>query len=312
MERKTSKLTIMLFAFIIILSICASFTIQVNAANCPICSGTHKLSDLGGLQRTAYDMCCVVYGGTSISDDIIDTLKFDVTGDKFSDLWERGRGFYESLATIGELLCIIYGLISMYEKISQDQHSAEHIFKLFMKIFLGIILMRSGYDIVEAGLNFASQVFITFQGSTTGISSTDGCIFEEIAKMQFLEPVGMILSMFIPWLAMLAASIALNVVVWARILDIMVRVIFSPIGMADIMHTGINGSGMLYLKKIVSSAIQGSVLFGSMKAYSLIVTAINNTDGAGAGGVMVVIILSFSLISILFKAKTIADDLLGI
>lgn len=310
MTVKNNKFLLVLFVFIIIASIFASFTITVEAdTDCPICGGKHNLEDLGGLQRTAYDMCCVVYGGSSISDDLRETLRFDTTGSKFSALWTRGKGFYESLRVIGELLCIVYGLISLYEKVSQDQHSAEHIFKLFMKIIFGVLFIRIGYDIIEAGLTFASGVFDTFASGTTGVAGLTGCKYDEVLKQSFLEPVGTILSLFIPWIAMQVATIAIHVVCWARVLDIMVRAIFAPIGLADLAHTGMNGNGFNYLKKLVSSALQGAVLFGSMKGYSLIVQV---TQTLGAGGMMVTIVLSFSLISILFKAKTIADDMLGV
>ena len=309
MTLKNNKFLFISFVLVIILSIFASFTIKVEATSCPICGGDHDLSALGGMQRTAYDMCCVVYGGSSISNDLRETLRFDTTGSKFSGLWARGKGFYESLRVIGELLCIMYGLISLYEKVSQDQHSAEHVFKLFIKIILGVIIIRVGYDAIEAGLAFASGVFDTFASGTTGIGAIKQCKYDMVLKQSFLEPIGTILSLFIPWIAMQVATIAIHVVCWARVLDIMVRAIFAPIGMADIMHTGMNGNGFTYLKKLVSSALQGAVLFGSMKGYSLIVEV---TQTLGAGGMMVTIVLSFSLISILFKAKTIADDMLGI
>lgn len=281
---------------------------------CPICGYYHDMASLGSFNKTAYDMQCIIQGGSTVDGTLETILKFDVTddsnemGESFVKLWGRGESFYTSLAVIGELLCIVYGLIDMMGKVQLSQLDGEQVFKCFIKIIIGVIIIRTGYQIITAALGIATIVFSRLQYGATASPSGTSCIYDKISDMNFLDALLSAANNVLPWIVMMVATVLLQLVVWARILDLMVRVAFAPIGMADIMYGGMSSNGVKYLKKIVSASIQGAVLLAMLISYGTILAKVNSSGFHP----MLNIILSFTLISTLFKAKDFADSMLGV
>lgn len=291
---------------------------------CPICGYIHDMANISSINKTAYDMECIIKGGGTVDGNLETILKFDVTdastefGSSFVSLWNRGRNFYDSLSKIGELLCVVYGLIELMEKVQLSQLDGEQIFKSFIKIFIGIIVIRSGFEIITAGMAFATGVFDTLQGgSASPNSAVTKCPYVELSNSWFLNGIGKIAGSIMPWIVMQIATLLMQLIVWARLLDLMVRVVFAPIGMADIMYGGMNSNGMKYLKKMVSASIQGAVLLAILISYGTIISTVNgihtlNVAGTSNSALMINIILTFTLISTLYKAKEFADSMLGV
>ena len=94
-----------------------------------------------------------------------------------------------------------------------------------------------------------------------------------------------------------------------RVLDITSRVIFAPIGMADIVNDGVNSSGMRYLKKLLGSLLQGAIIVVCVKSYNIVMPIVAQMKGMAEWGMS--IILSFVLISLIFKASAIASEVVG-
>ncbi len=108
---------------------------------------------------------------------------------------------------------------------------------------------------------------------------------------------------------MLVAGGILSVTCWIRALDITLRVIFAPIGMADIMNDGTRSSGWRYFKRLASSFVQGIVLIVTVKSYGVALTVVQNMNGLAAWAMP--IILAFVMIGLFFKASGTAAEIIG-
>ena len=318
LTKQKNKLTLILAIALLFCTILLIFPTEVEAGKadwqkCPICGGStkHDMNLLGGIQKGLYDMSCIIYGGTSVSNGLLDVLRFDTDSPTFNDLWNNtARDFYDILAKFGELLVIVYMLIALMGESIDDILTPEHFFKHMVKTILGVLVIRIGFDVVDATVGLSTYVFSVFQNGVANAGADSSmCPYDDVVDMNFLDAFGDIFDLVVPWVVMGVATVILNVVCWARILDIITRVIFAPIGMADLFVDGTRSNGLKYIKKLLSSALQGTVLFGVLKGYGVIVASLKSTNNLS---IVIMITISYAMISLLFKAQPIADDLVGL
>lgn len=299
---------------LLIATIFLIFCIPAYAAPCVVCGENHDMAALSGLERTAYDWGCVVYGGQlfDVSDNEEDITTFDVlqfdTTDKFSGLWSQGEFFYDRLAVIGKLLVFLYCLLEIMEKAMSDFSSPEFFVKCLIKLLVGFMLIDYGYQIIGFIMNLASTVFDKIGGQiSNNPAAIENCIYYEVQGSGFFDALGTMAGLFFPYLILQLAKIMVSIICWVRVLDIMVRVMFAPIGMADIVSNGLSSSGYRYLKKLGASALQGAVILAIVKAYGLITSLIANS----VGGYITMIILALVVVSLMLKSSSIANEVVG-
>ena len=309
MKRKViSILLLSLCVFCLIFSI---NTLTVNADEiCVLCGNPHNVAGMSWPNSWVYDMQCKIYGGDIMGDDTLEVVQFNVQGNKFSTLWDKGAELYEGFAILGELLCAVYVFYDLLTKAISDNINAEHVFKGFMKLAIGMLIIKNGYVMIGAAAEFATNVFNQIMSNGEGgAAMADMCEFGTLNSKNFFQALVDASTLFIPWLLMLVAGAILAVTCWIRVLDIMVRVIFAPIGMADIMNDGTRSSGWAYFKRLLGSLLQGSVLIVTIKSYGIIMPVVQRMSGLASWAMP--IILAFVLISLFFKASAMAADVVG-
>ena len=322
MRNRLLNIFILIFAVVFIFF---TSTIMVFADDsnhyCEVCSTTdnpvyHDLTALGDDARAAYDAGEMIYSGNiffsgSEGDGEIsatELIVFDVNGD-FSSLWQTGQQFYNLLKPVGIILAVIYVLSEMMDRSMNDLQNPEYLAKGLMKLAIGIIIIQNGYEIATWVIQLASY--------TTGLLSspvgkiTDGsklCNYSKLVGMNMWEAIGEFASLMIPWILIMIASILTTVVCWIRVLDIIIRVIFAPIGMSDIMLGGVQSQGFKYLKRLGAAGLQGAIIFAIVKAYGII----SGLIGTGGGGWLAMVMLSFVVCTMVFKAGSIANEVVGV
>ena len=307
---KRRILCISFIVMILFFSIFSFNTLEVEAKNvsCPMCGNSHDTSKLKFPNNWCYEMSCKVYGGDIISKTATEVLEFNVKGTTFNGIWTRGKYYYNSLAVLGKILVTTYVMYDLMTKSAMDNLTPEHIFKGFMRLAVGILLIDNGYEFIGAASEFFTDLFRKIGGK--GVSATPGgCNFGKMASANIFDAFLDASFIFIPWLIMLAASVIISVTCWSRVLDITVRIIFAPIGMADIINDGTKSAGWKYFKRLCASLLQGSVIVATAKSYGMVVNVMSKMDGLAAWAMP--IIISFVMIFILFKASAFAADIVG-
>lgn len=289
------------------------FCIPANAysGKCPLCGSLHPAS-LKGMDDFFYKAACDVYGGDLFSSDTMggalttaEVLQFDVNGTHFGPVWSIAETFYNAIASIGELLCIVYCMIRIIELTTADNFTPEKFVMLMIKMIIGIIVVRNGFDIATVCMELATVAYNALSTAPSSGFNADKCNYQELKDGGLFEVFDQ-LSLLIPYFAISIAKIFISVICWFRILDIIVRVIFAPVGMSDLMYEGTQGHGFGYAKKMISSALQAAVIMGIVKSYG----AILSMFGAGSSW-LVSIILAFVVVTVSLKAQSMANDIMG-
>lgn len=315
LKNKYFKISIIIFSFLMLFL--SLIPIQVNAGRfeCPSCpDGTYH--DLGFMQKLDFDFTNTVYSGQLFDDsdgdvtgfDVNSVLAFDISTNLFKDLWAEAGRLYNVILPIGELLAFIYYLLELMEKSLNDKFSAEQLARDTIKLVGMLLILRMGFELLTWGVQLASFVYKKLQSITGFQDNTSACRFAECNARDFFGAIGHMMSMMFPWLLMSIARVVVRVICWSRVLGIIVRVIFAPIGMADSVKGGTSSQGFRYFKKIVSLAMQGALILGVSVAYNLIVSAIS-VDGS-IGWVQPVV-LAAVVITLIFKTSSMADEMLG-
>lgn len=290
-----------------------------NNYYCRLCKTDHDVSELSFSQKIAIEWHDVLYSGdwfgeaekkSTLSTQSV--LAFDVTGN-FATVWSTAEKFYNFMMPAGIILCVVYALMELMEQITTDRVNPEMVVRTLGKIVIGVIFIQNGFLFCTFTAKVASQVFSTLAGQS-GFNNSDLCLFNNIAFLKRSFTTGM-LSMsgtYIPWLIVLVTKFIISIMCWTRVLDIMIRIILAPVGMADIMVSGTRGSGWAFFKRLMVSTMQGAVIIAIMYAYSQVLSVINNSaTGTGLPAYGLAIICTCVTLFAILKSQSYAQDIIN-
>jgi hypothetical protein len=308
------------------------FAEDLKSVKCNLCGQNHDLSPdaVDAFQRTVYEMNDLVYAAqlVDMSDaedpsassgmTMLKALEFDTTKEPLSNLWTTAETYYDSLKGFGILLAAVYSLIETLAHVSKDRLTLEYFMRELMKLIIAIIVVLNGFEIATGVVDIAREVFNSIgAASQTATYNSANCIYsmfttsedDAVTKMIGLAQLLIhVLTLLIPWLLLSVVKIVIAIVCWSRILELVVRIIFAPIGIADLFVHGTRSNGVKYLKQLLVCAIQGSVILVMIQAYGVIMS--NMTVGVGQWTISVV--LGIVLLTTVATAKNVASDICGV
>ncbi len=318
MFKNKQSFKILLITFALIALFISIIPMQVNAVTftCPSCGNSHTLD---WMQKIDFDFTNEVFSGQLFAKgdmdatglDVNSVLAFDtsVDGSVFNNLWDYVGEVYEAMRPLGEILAVIYFLLALMEKAMQDQFNAEQLARSLVRLFAMIIMVRNGFAFCTWGMELSTFMYKKLQELSDFKGNPKACKYQACKDRGFFESIANILSMIFPYLLMSIAKLIIRVICWTRVLNLCIRVMFAPIGMADSIKGGTSSQGFKYLKKIISCAVQGTVILGVSVGYNLVCDAIT-TNGGGTAWLHT-IILAAVMVTLVFKANKMADDILG-
>ena len=305
-------------------SFCGVLGHEMKNHKCEICGKTHDLEKISSFQRTVYEMNNIVYAaqlfdkanGNSTAITTLEALEFDTSSGAFSILWNQAGQYYKVLEIFGLMLAVIYSLVETLAHLQHDNLTGEHFAREIMKMAIAAIFIMNGFEfatgIVEVGRGIINSVGTATLNSTANPANCMYSTFEASnpieAIMNAFAVIGRIITLLLPWIILSVAKIIIAIACWARVLELVVRVIFSPIGMSDMFVYGTRSNGIKYMKKMLVCAIQGAVMMAMVQAYGVIVANVS----PGQGQWVVTVIMSIVMLSSATKAKDIASDVCGV
>ena len=327
-----------LLLFVIILTIFSSSTFIVNAAKdepkdeaeliyCT-CGKQHSISELpdNALARTAYIIKCTVdtgnlfaITGDNSNFDMTSVLVFDING-SFKNMWELAETGYRSLIIVGQILASIFFVISLSEKAFSEQFSGERFFLELVKFFMTLIMISEfGLTIITYCIDFVGIVFEKLIAlNTDPFSATygtaTGCM---LTKLKNLDTYGYLFEIFmnlLPYVALLISQFLVKLFTWKRILEILVRVICAPVGMADPISGGANSPGIRYIKKILALILQGPLIYAVSIAYSALddVVEIMASKGDISFSWIITVLLAAVAVTLIQRTDSLSKELVGV
>lgn len=242
-------------------------------------------------------------------------LKFDVNEPVFGAIMSAAKDLYEALSLLGSVMVFIYFLLEIAEVQLNDGFTYESLTRHALKTIAAIMIIMNGFTIIEYGMVACSDILQSLVDSISSnpVKPFDAktCPYHDVAGKFLGMPTGAIgvyVYYAIPGLVMDICFIILRVICWARVLDIMIRVILAPIGMADFMHGGESSNGVRYFKKLLSSVLQGACIVATFLCYNELSLCIMNS----ASGFLGVILLSLALLTMMKQTAGVANDVIGI
>ena len=213
-----------------------------------------------------------------------------------------------SIPIAAVILCM-YLVMEVMEKVTDGNFTTEQFLKILIKLAFGQFLITNATAFVLQFMN----VGVAFMNSVTTEALSVPMVVATIDEdMGFLETIGMLLLMLLPAVVGFFLSLAVQIMGYVRNLEMIIRAMFAPIGVADVMHGGANSHGMRYLKDCLAIALQGAIMIGVVIAASAIMSSVLQ---AGGGFSWDLIITYFGvmggMVGLLGQSKSIAKDIVG-
>ena len=240
-------------------------------------------------------------------------LKFD-SGSYGSVIDSARTNIYPYISMIANIIILVYFFLDLAEKSLNEGQSYETLLHSGAKTILALLVSANAFDWILLGIEQCNQIFDTLSG---GFSKTmdfhiyDGaaeCVFTQLINGDTFNAIGTIIYNCLFCVFVFATFITLFIICWARIIDILARIVFAPIGLADFMHGGTNCLAVRYFKRLLASVIQGACIMGVMASYNAIQAAMRG----GLSGILTTIIIGFAVIAAVKQTQEIANDIVGV
>lgn len=247
--------------------------------------------------------------------EITTILKFDTNEPVFGAVFSAAESLYDSISLLGSIMVFVYFLLEIAEVQMNDGFTYESLTRHTLKTIAAFLIIRNGFTILELGIATCNDVLQGVLSSATSpiqkAFTANTCPYWDCSGKFLGMPLGAIgvfIYYAIPGIVMDVCFVILRVICWARVLDIMVRIILSPIGMSDFMHGGASSNGVKYFKKLLSSVLQGACIVATFMCYNELAGCIRGT----VSGFLGVILLSLALLTMMKQTSGVANDIIGI
>ena len=227
-------------------------------------------------------------------------------------------GMYEYLKVAGIALILLYFLIEIMDEIQADNFNVEHLVKKLITLAVAIIVMQQGAQIFTYIGELGDALIDDVNSANTIGNTKAGEIYQDIYKQASgdggffsgikaaLVAIGVVIENAVVYILMWVAWIIAYLTAFSRFLEILVRFVFAPIGIAQLVSGGSKGPGMRYIKKFASACLQGAVCVMSFSAVSIL------QNQTGIESMFSQILLPITLMGFLSKTGRIADDIVGV
>lgn len=239
------------------------------------------------------------------------------------NLWIAHQGdinnLYNVVLSIGLSLTAAYFMVHILREMTDGRANLEGIIKPFIYFVVAVLIMSHGMEILDAfidlgatlgkeimqvpfqdgsGINIAEKVIsedkIALYNSRTGIFDRLGDIFSLLGQL-----LGQLLQQ-IPWLY-------IQIIVYMRFFQMIIRAFFAPLALGDIYSGGPNPTAVRYIRGFLAVCLQGVIIVGAMIVYSFLVPT-----GGDSPGFLTSIVFFFALMGFVSKTEGLARELCGV
>lgn len=247
--------------------------------------------------------------------DIFNWKDFKIDNNDFS-AFTACESIYNAMTVIGILLMLIYWIVDILEKVTMDNFNLEHLFRKLLSLAIGIVVLMNGFTIMMDVIKTAEAIrdaFVTAY-STSGLSSYGQAKFMDLWASHdswieaFGTGIGMVVAQLLGYVIMFLCLLIIYVTAFGTKIELMTRLLASPIALANISHTGPHAGSVMYIKKFFAVALKGFIITAMLCAYAVVKSVCSGLMATGLG----YIVIGISLIGCILKADGIANDVVGV
>ena len=252
----------------------------------------------------------------TVMNDMVNVLSQDIITQN-AGTWQMVNKAVQISQTIALVIVVAYWLIGFINEITDMDWRNLSIWWYFRKI-IQLILAKALIDIAPdlciTIYNFVGWALKEYGniGTTSSIfSSIDLQGIKEMAKdMNFVDKVFFKIDMLIPKFAIWICGIIIQVMAYARILQICLMTIISPISLASIVN-GRNSGAFNFIKEYVSVVSQAVIMLLSFIIYRGVVQSIITGQITGWNSVWKIVVATVTLTFMISSSQKLAKMFLG-
>lgn len=199
------------------------------------------------------------------------------------------------IVPVAIMLVCMYFLINVLDKFSSDNFNWEQLGRLLASLLIGVFLIENSFAILEQ-LFYLGDILVEELAALSGTpdfekwSETGLNIYKEqregqIFLMDWIWDIVMIPVFIIPWLFSWVMRLAVKVICYSRLIEIMLRTAFAPVALSDVFHHGLNGGGWRFLKNFLAVCLQGVLIVAICCLFNSIVNGLV-ADEMGEGSLI--------------------------
>lgn len=252
----------------------------------------------------------------TVMNDMVNVLSQDIITQNVGT-WQMVNKAVQISQTIALVIVVAYWLIGFINEITDMDWrnlSMWWYFRKIIQLILAKALIDIAPDLCITIYNFVGWALKEYGniGTTSSIfSSIDLQGIKEMAKdMNFVDKVFFKIDMLIPKFAIWICGIIIQVMAYARILQICLMTIISPISLASIVN-GRNSGAFNFIKEYVSVVSQAVIMLLSFIIYRGVVQSIITGQITGWNSVWKIVVATVTLTFMISSSQKLAKMFLG-
>ena len=252
----------------------------------------------------------------TVMNDMVNVLSQDIITQNVGT-WQMVNKAVQISQTIALVIVVAYWLIGFINEITDMDWrnlSMWWYFRKIIQLILAKALIDIAPDLCITIYNFVGWALKEYGniGTTSSIfSSIDLQGIKEMAKdMNFVDKVFFKIDMLIPKFAIWICGIIIQVMAYARILQICLMTIISPISLASIVN-GRNSGAFNFIKEYVSVVSQAVIMLLSFIIYKGVVQNIITGQITNWNSVWKIVVATVTLTFTISSSQKLAKMFLG-
>ena len=252
----------------------------------------------------------------TVMNDMVNVLSQDIITQNVGT-WQMVNKAVQISQTIALVIVVAYWLIGFINEITDMDWrnlSMWWYFRKIIQLILAKALIDIAPDLCITIYNFVGWALKEYGniGTTSSIfSSIDLQGIKEMAKdMNFVDKLFFKIDILIPKFAIWICGIIIQVMAYARILQICLMTIISPISLASIVN-GRNSGAFNFIKEYVSVVSQAVIMLLSFIIYRGVVQSIITGQITGWNSVWKIVVATVTLTFTISSSQKLAKMFLG-
>lgn len=252
----------------------------------------------------------------TVMNDMVNVLSQDIITQNVGT-WQMVNKAVQISQTIALVIVVAYWLIGFINEITDMDWrnlSMWWYFRKIIQLILAKALIDIAPDLCITIYNFVGWALKEYGniGTTSSIfSSIDLQGIKEMAKdMNFVDKLFFKIDILIPKFAIWICGIIIQVIAYARILQICLMTIISPISLASIVN-GRNSGAFNFIKEYVSVVSQAVIMLLSFIIYRGVVQSIITGQITGWNSVWKIVVATVTLTFMIGSSQKLAKMFLG-
>lgn len=262
-----------------------------------------------------------------ISTGFLQTLKEGESptqaGTVFNAIVSGAEKVYDAMKVIGVMLVLIYFVIEIVEKAKAENVTGDIIARKFIALAIAVLFIMFGFDIFRYIMVFSERMIDAVrQNMQVGTGSVLAQLFAKWVTNAYknwfsatIDAFGGFITSFSFALTQIVCIAVILAIMFARLLEIFVRLSFAPVGVANMFDSGRSNFGVTYIKKFAAACLQGAIMMAILLAMGFIRGSLSTGVTSASNAIMDFLgaaLIPIGAAAAMAKSKTYAMDIIGV